>query len=377
MRKLLFLTASPFFGGPERQMIELGRTFREEERAAEIFFASFAENGNAREFLEKVDQSGFHALELQYDMPRLYSATEELIRILKENEIDLLFLHGHKARLLGWIAALRTGIPKIGVSRGWTNEGWKIALYNRLDKWVHHRMDHIICVSRGQAEKVIRSGTSKNRVSVIHNSIRTERFEEIPDPAYRKTLESMFPSAPRFLLGAAGRLSPEKGFDLLLESVSHLVEQGLHVGLVLFGEGFLMEPLREQARELKIADSVAFAGFTKELDRFMPHFDVFVQSSHTEGLPNVLLEAMGAKTAVVATEVGGTAEVVEHGKTGFLVPPGDSRELSKSLRRILEDEPLRTSMEIHGLQKVREQFTFEAQSAAYWKLVERFCPDNR
>ena len=181
----------------------------------------------------------------------------------------------------------------------------------------------------------------------------------------------MFKTPPKFILGDAGRLSPEKGFDILIASVAKLVQSGLSVGLVIFGEGFLQEPLKKQAEELGIADHIAFPGFTKELDRFMPFFDVFVQSSHTEGLPNVLLEAMAARTAVVATEVGGTNEVVVEGTTGFMVPPNDPDKLAHAIQKVLENDSLRKSMGEAGRERVQRLFTFEAQAAAYWELFQK------
>ena len=352
-------------------MLELAKTFRREKRDVETLFASFAENGNARPFLNETSQAGFESLMLQNDMPHLWGAVSELTRLFREKQIDLALLHGHKARMVGYWAARKDRIPCIGVSRGWTTENWKIAVYTWLDKWMHRRMDHVVCVSQGQAEKVIRSGTPRERITVIHNAIRTERFNEISPPEYRQKLERLFPVAPEFILGDAGRLSPEKGFDLLIAATAQLVKEGIPVGLVIFGEGFLREPLQKQIDALGVSDSVRLPGFTDELDQFMPHFDVFVQSSHTEGLPNVLLEAMAARTAVVATEVGGTNEVVVEGETGLMVPPNQTDQLTKAIQAVLQDDSLRRLMGENGRKRVEEQFTFEAQAESYWELFQR------
>jgi len=368
---VIHLTASPFFGGPERQMIELAKTFRQENRAVETLFASFAENGNAKPFLDETTQAGFESFLLQNDMPHLWAAAKELTRLFREKQIDIALLHGHKARMVGYWAARKNRIPCIGVSRGWTAENWKIAIYTKLDKWMHRHMDHVVCVSQGQAEKVIRSGTPKKRITVIHNAIRTERFRDLSSPEYRQKLERLFPVAPKFLLGNAGRLSPEKGFDLLIAATANLVKEGLPVGLVIYGEGFLREPLQKQIDALGVSDFVRLAGYTDELDQFMPHFDVFVQSSHTEGLPNVLLEAMAAQTAVVATEVGGTNEVVVEGVTGLMVPPNQTDRLTDAIRTVLLNDSLRRSMGENGRRRVEENFTFEAQAESYWELFQK------
>jgi glycosyltransferase involved in cell wall biosynthesis len=139
---------------------------------------------------------------------------------------------------------------------------------------------------------------------------------------------------------------------------------------VIFGSGFLQETLQEQIRNSGLADTVKLAGFTGELDKYMPYFDVFVQASHTEGLPNVLLEAMAAKTAVIATDVGGTDEVVVDGETGLLIPPNDVDALTVAIERVLSDPTLRQRFGESGCRRVEEHFTFEAQAESYWNLFE-------
>lgn len=364
------MVSTSFFGGPDRQIFGLAQTFRQGKYDIKSVFASFYENGRGREFIEKTQKEGFQAVLMKNDTPHLWRATRELSQILRDNKPDIVFLHGFKPRLLGWIATCRLNVPIVGVSHGWTGEDWKVRLYDKVDKWVHHRMDHVICVSKGQAEKVIRSGTPKNRVSVIHNAVQMERFMRNPVPEDRHTLEQMFQRTkpPRFLLGAVGRLSPEKGFDVLLNALATLDED---VGLIIFGEGVLRDSLEEQAKQRGIADRVVFAGFTSELDRYMPHFDLFVQSSHTEGLPCVLLEAMGAETAVVATNVGGTNEVVLEGETGLLVSSNDVTGLANAVRTLLAEDELRRNMGQRGRKRVQEHFTFEAQAVQYCELVDR------
>ena len=352
-------------------MIELAKTFHRENREIETLFVSFAENGNAKPFLEEASKAGFESLVLQNDTPHFWAATKELTRLFREKQIDIALLHGYKARMVGYWAAKRNRIPCIGVSRGWTMENWKIAVYTKLDKWMHRRMDHVVCVSQGQAEKVIRSGTPKERITVIRNAIRTDRFLELSSADHRQKLEQFFLVAPKFILGGAGRLSPEKGFDLLITAVSQLREEGIPVGLVIFGEGFLREPLQKQVDALGVSDSVCLAGFTDELDQFMPHFEIFVQSSHTEGLPNVLLEAMAARTAVIATEVGGTNEVVVEGETGLMVPPNQEDRLTDAIRTALRSDSLRRSMGENGRKRVEKNFTFKAQAESYWELFQK------
>jgi glycosyltransferase involved in cell wall biosynthesis len=235
-------------------------------------------------------------------------------------------------------------------------------------------MEKVVCVSHGQANKVRRAGVVENKVVVIHNAVRSERFEE-PSNHERRLLHSLFKQRPEYIIGAAGRLSPEKGFDVLIEAAALMAQDGtFDFGIVLFGAGSLREELQRQIDVNGLSSRFMLAGFTAELDSYLPHFDAFVQSSHTEGLPNVLLEAAAAGVPVVATNVGGTAEVVVDGETGLLVTPGDADALAQGLKRLLCEPELRVSLRQAARQHVLNDFTFAAQASAYKQLFQSLLP---
>ena len=374
-QKIAHVTASPNFGGVERLILEICRSLRQ-TKGVEHFVASFPEAGKAVPFLHEAENAGFPAYLFKNDMPHLIAATFEFVRLLKQHKIQILCAHGHKARMLGWFAAKYLRIPIVGISHGWTGENRKIQCFEYIDKWMHRRMDHIVCVSQGQADKVIRSGTPASRVSVIYNAVKMERFDVPSDISFRYRLESMFPNKPTLIVGAAGRLSPEKGFDVLIAAAKQLAKSKLDVGIVIFGDGFLQETLQQQIDNNGISQFVTLAGFTDQLDQYMHHFDLFVQSSHTEGMPSVLLEAMSARRAVIATQVGGTGELVieapvNEGGNGMMVPPNDPKNLAEALQKVLSDHNLRQTMGENGRQRVEGSFAIETQAEAYFDLFTR------
>ena len=239
---IVHLTASRFFGGPERQMLDLGKALPPEIRSA---FISCSETGLCRTFLKKVRQDGFEAIALRHDTPRLLAALRELVGVLRRPGANVLCCHEYKSNLLGLLAARRLHIPVISVSRGWTGECLRVRLYEGLDRRVLRWMDKVVCVSEAQAQKVRRAGVCDNKVTVIRNAVRPERFDN-PDVAYRGQLLQMFPEPPQKIVGAAGRLSLEKGFGILINGASQVVRTGLSVGFVLFGDGPLRERLARQ-----------------------------------------------------------------------------------------------------------------------------------
>lgn len=378
---LLHLTASPCYGGPERGIIA---TIANVPNAIH-HVATFAECGASRPFVAELSQRGIDVHTIHREMPHLLAATRDLIALMRQNKIDLLFANGHKSRVVGYVAAQWTRTPIVGVSRGWTWQDWKTSLYERFDQWMHRRMDAIVCVSHGQAEKVARCGVAPSRIHVIHNAIDQRRFET-PDPHAREYLAQLFRNCtPRWLLGAAGRLSPEKGFDLLIEAVRQVRADGLDIGLVLFGDGVLRESLAEQVAQCGLGAAVVLPGFSDRIDATLHALDAFVQSSHTEGLPNVLLEAMSAGLPIVATSVGGTPEIIADHATGLLVPPGDARLLAAAISQLFDDRnessataatTLRGELALAARHRVATEFTVEAMGRRYAELIDTILTKN-
>jgi glycosyltransferase involved in cell wall biosynthesis len=363
---LVHLTSSTFHGGPERQMLGLAQALPEE---VDTHFLSFPEGGRCRGLLSAARQSGFEAHALEKDTPRFFSAITEIAGHLERCAADVLFCHGYKANLLGRPAARRRGIPAVAVSRGWTGETWKVRLYEWLDRRHLGWMDRVVCVSEAQAAKVRKCGVRPARVEVIPNAVDVERFAD-PEPLYRQKLARYFRQPKSRIVAAAGRLSPEKGFDVFLLAAERVLRSERDVGFVIFGEGPCRAALVDQITGLGLTGSVALVGFRTDLDRFLPFLDLFVLSSHTEGMPNVVLESFAAGVPVVATAVGGTPEVVEDGASGYLVPPGDAAALADRIVDALSSEEHLRDMGLAGRQRVVDQFGFAAQADRYLDLIE-------
>ena len=147
--------SSRFFGGPERQMLELARALAPDVNSS---FFSFSESGLCREFLGRAQENGFPACELQHDTPRLIAAAKELQKRFDALRVSIVFCHGYKANLLGRWATFACKIPAVSVSRGWTGENRKVLLYEAIDRRLLRLMDNVICVSHGQARLVRRAG---------------------------------------------------------------------------------------------------------------------------------------------------------------------------------------------------------------------------
>src|SRR5262245_21982885 len=227
------LMASPFFGGPERQMLGLALSL---PREYQTVFLSFAERGLSRPLLERARQSGFEAVPLEENSPRFRRAAREVAGHLRRLGADVLCCSGYKPDVIGWLAARQAGVPVVSVAHGWTAATLKVRLYEALDRLILRWMDCTVCVSQGQAAKVRRAGVPPEKMVLIRNAIRAETYTKA-DAAYGPLLRSLFPNPPRRIIGAAGRLSPEKGFEMLVRAAAIVRQADPGVGFVLFGDG--------------------------------------------------------------------------------------------------------------------------------------------
>jgi glycosyltransferase involved in cell wall biosynthesis len=364
---VVHLTDSPFYGGPERQMRGLTLAL---PASVKTTILCFRDHASGLPFLKQLDAAGIASRMIGHANPHFLRMIADVAAELRRERADLLVCHGYKAGVIGWFAARRVGIPVIAVSRGWTAHTLKVRAYEALDRRMLPRMDAVVCVSAGQAAKVARTGIARDRLYVIHNSVDPARFRN-SGAAGRAMLEGLFTSPRSAIIAGVGRQSPEKGFDQLVDAARLLVRDDDRVGIVLVGDGPDRSMLEALVRASRLESNVVFAGFRTDVDRLLPGADILAQASHTEGLPNVVLEASAAGLPVVATDVGGTSEIIEDGVNGFLVPAADPPALARRLLDLVRSPELRHQMGDRGRDLVRARFSFARQAAAYEELFAK------
>jgi len=158
----------------------------------------------------------------------------------------------------------------------------------------------------------------------------------------------------------AGRLEEQKGHDLLFESLGSLLKQGLDFTLVVAGEGSRRSWLEQQALSLRLAPRVQFVGQLEDVGGLLAAADAVLLPSRWEGLPLVLLEAMARGRPIVASAVGGVADVIEDGVNGTLVPPGDAAALTAALEALHRKADRAWRMGRSAAETVREHYTWFA-----------------
>jgi glycosyltransferase involved in cell wall biosynthesis len=215
-----------------------------------------------------------------------------------------------------------------------------------------------------------------DRVIAISDSLRAFVAETAAAPAstvrygLRAPAVPVVERAPRELL-AVGRLEPQKGMDVLLRALREIVVEFPNVRLRIAGEGGERAALERQARELGLGDRVAFLGLRDDVISLMAQSALLVHGARWEGFGLVLLEAMAAGTPIVATRVGGVAEVVADGATGLLVAPEDPSALAAGVLALLRDPARARAMGAAGRRRLETEFAPERMSAETAAIYEQ------
>ncbi len=258
-----------------------------------------------------------------------------IINYARSHKCELLHSHGYKGNiLLGCIPKRFCQLPLISTVHGWTSIGdtfSRMHLYEWFDSRILSRMDAVVLVNKGMLTHPKLSNI-KNTFHIINNGISTEHPDDYPCE------DIIIRQGKDLKIVAVGRLSPEKGFDILLKALALVAEEGYEVSLTLFGEGEMREKLGKLVEELGLHEQVAMPGFIENVASTFSCFDLLVMPSFTEGLPITLLEAMRAEIPIIASKVGGIPNVIQHGVGGLLVAPGNVKELADSICRLICSE---------------------------------------
>jgi glycosyltransferase involved in cell wall biosynthesis len=239
---------------------------------------------------------------------------------------------------------------------GWVQRTWRTPLYYALDRWSLPAYEKVICVSTDLREACLAAGVKQDRCLLLDNAIDTEEFQRRNSQCEARKSLGLRPDG--FLVGGVGRLSGEKGFDLLIRATRQLLDQGRDVSLAIAGEGEELPRLQKLVQELSLGDRVQLVGYCSDMRPFYEALDVFALSSLREGLPNVLLEAMAMETPVVSTRIAGVPRLVRDGVTGLLIEPGSISELTRALGQMLESQQLRARCAQAGRELIEADFSF-------------------
>ena len=274
-------------------------------------------------------------------------------KALKKFKPEVIHTHDYKSAFYVAMAGIGLAACRVATIHGWTDRSASLKAYAMIERLLlQHLYDAVVCVDPKSEGKLAALGFDAERIFNVPNGVDLQRFR----PKENKGTSSS--SVVRF--AAIGRLSHEKGPDLLLEAMSTLTRHNNYVRLRYFGDGPMRAALESRSIELGLSSFVEFMGVSADIPSVLSECDCLVLPSRTEGMPIIVLEAMASGTAVIATDVGAVRALIRDG-AGILVPPEQPQALAEAMARVAEDATARSKM-ARTATKIVQEFSAQAQS---------------
>lgn len=365
MTKVLHLIDTYRIGGPGKTILNSARLIDRSE--FEVHVASFTSVAPGRnEFADAVRQAGIPYLELREERRLDLSHLTQLRAYLRREGIQILHTHGYRTDVLGYVASRGLPTAIVTTHHGWIRNNRRQELLTRLARRVCARLDGVELVSEQLRVELPAHVRDSARVAVVHNGIVLDDYE--PQGMREQVRAAHGISPGETLIGIFGRLSVEKGCLEAVDALQAVVAGRPSVRAVFVGEGPLRDEVQRRIEAHGLARAVQIVPHQRRLQPFYEAIDMLLSPSHTEGLSNVILEALACRRPVVATRVGGTPEILADGVSGLLVAPRRPSALAAAVEQVLNDEALKQRLIQGGLARVRNGFSF----AARMRLEENF-----
>jgi glycosyltransferase involved in cell wall biosynthesis len=362
--RVLHLLSRFNYGGTERQLVE---RLRRHPPGFEGVLGCFEAWGV---FLDPIRALGYepHVLPLR-GLARPEAAVQvwRAAALIRRERIGLVHANDFATSVVGVAASRLAGVPVIvnRVDLGHLRPGF--GKWHRRLEMLAARQATLVCANAEAVRRVCieEEGCRPDQVVVVRNGLDIQHFDELSASA-----GAPLPTRDGdFVVAVIGNLWPVKAHRVLLEAAALLRDTPIR--FVCAGEGSERAQLERRIRELDLSNTVFLLGHRQDVPALLSRSHALCLCSTAEGLSNAVTEAMAARLPVVATNVGGTPELVEDGTTGFLVPPGDPRELARRLRQVYASPERARQMGERGRAFVEKHLSLENLTDAHEALYRR------
>lgn len=361
---ILHVDSGKEWRGGQAQVLNLMRGLRSEAWEQCLICPPEAELGQktAAEGMtvEHVPMSG----EWDLRAPRL------IAQIARKRQARLLHAHASQAHGLCWRALRRLPDVPLLVTRRVDFAISRNFLSRR--KYLNSRTS-FIAISRGVRDVLVAGGVPSGRVHIVHSGIDAARWngEHTREELLR---EFNLPASTLVIVNVAA-LADHKGQRYLIDAAPMVIEAFPETRFFIVGEGELRKTLEEQIARLGLQDKVILTGFRNDVELFLTAADLFVLSSHLEGLCTSLLDAMWFSKPAVATSVGGVVDVIQHEKNGLLVEAKNPQALADSIMTCLKSVSLRERLGVEARRTVEERFSAQSTVQGTMQVYQRMLGD--
>jgi len=358
-RRIAFLITELDPGGAERALFELVTRLAPPEYQVSV--GSLTGEGEAAEWFRRAGVEVWSVgLRHAADLPALL----RLRRELRRRRPHLLHTFLFHANLAGRLAGRWAGVPLVLSSVRVEEVRWSHLL---LDGLTHRLVDLEACVSESARRYTARRArVPAEKLVVVPNGVALERFDRVPAPPEAWGLSDGAPVA-----AWVGRFDRQKDPFLFLRVAFRLLAAGVRARFVMAGDGPLRAPAEAEVRRRGLDGDIRLLGRIPDAAPLLKRCRLLALTSRWEGMPNVVLEAMGCGRPVVATAVGGCREIVRDGATGYLVRPGDAAGLARRIGRLLADAERAHVMGLAARRVVEAQYAVEQTVAAWGRVYAR------
>jgi glycosyltransferase involved in cell wall biosynthesis len=354
-------------GGTDQQIVELVRRL---PRDRFVPLVCCFRHGRKAEEIERLGVRVAH-------LPKRWRVdpgfVRRLARLMRRERIDIVHTFLIGANLWGRLAALLAGVPTIVASER-NVDVWEEPVKRHLGRALAVPTHRLVANAEAVRSYLIGRGLDASRVVTIRNGVDVERFQAPLDVAALRKALGFGPDDVVAIVVA--RLEPQKGHDTVVEAAARLRERFPQLHFLFVGGGSRQTSLPALVAHKGLSDRILFTGFRTDSADLMRAADLSILVSTKEGLSNTLLESLAAGLPVIASRVGGNAEVVSP-DVGFLVPPEDPAALSDAIGRLVADRPLAARMSASGRARAEHEFSvgrMVADTVALYDSVDRPSP---
>jgi glycosyltransferase involved in cell wall biosynthesis len=356
----LIILDSPELSGPAKGLLQILSVMA--ANSIDPLVVNFSYPGRDGAFCREARARGSTVLEVESRSRADWSFITDIVAGASRHGVNLVQSHTFKGNLAAFMIYRRTRWPWVAFAHGYTQDRWRARLYNRADQQLMRKPSHVCAVAEPIAQIVRRAGR-RGPISIIPNAI--EAAVAPPSADERQELRSSFGLEPQhFVLACLGRLSREKGVDVLLAAVREFVVENPEMRVLIAGTGPEAGALARMASAPNLADSVRLLGWIPRPQQLMAAADLVVLPSRSEGLPNVALESYEVGTPVLATNVGAVSQVILEGQTGWVVQPNSVSALLDGLRRAVQARADLRRYGLVGRHWVVDRFSIARRMAA-------------
>ncbi len=346
--------------GPARNLIEFARAARNPEPdlpAVEVTILTYRRGGEESALAQAARDAGVTVITIDERRRWDMGVLPQLRRVVSEHHPDILETRNVKSHFFVRWLRLNRRYPWVAWNHGYTATSWLDRLYTQMDRWSLRGVYRMVTVCRPFADKLVSLGVPREKITILHNAVKPFVF---PAPEQVEQLRrSLALGEGEAVVLSVGRLSFEKGHADLLRAGAALaaIPEAPPFRIVIVGEGPERDTLQRLASQLGIDQQVTLAGFQRDTKPYYAVATAVAVPSHSEGSPNVVLEAMAAGLPIVANAVGGVPEILEQSVTGLMVPAHNPESMAQALQRILADPELRSRLGAAARARALSEYT--------------------